>query len=547
MKKMKHILIVVLGLGLMLGSCQKFLEEQPTGSLTSESAVTSAPGGLALASGPYRSLITILNGGDQWGKIMANALEYPTGKAYSQYMGSILWVYESNSIAGDYDYFINIWNNWYRGVRDCNLSISMLPNVTGLSADQKSAYLGEVRALRAFYYFNLVRFYGDVVYNTSVLTDITQAARPRTSLKTIYDKIIIPDLEYAVNESKLADVQSSDGRITKLTARTILADVYLTMAGYPYQEVASSSDTTKQWCTQGLWTMTDYPVNTASAKDLLQKAKTQLDFIYGKVTLPAGYDHMHMPSMNNKGENIFQAQALAGTTNLNIVPFALPMASRVSAYNDEFGTYIPSPEYNASYNPADKRVQDRQMFFYSDTRAPKHDPNEGPAAKFPVPFLYKWYDYDGIKTAARSGLNWTLYRYADVLLMQTEVNWALKQLGVSVAEADIIKGINEVRTRALLPTYALADITLKNIMAERAYELIFENKMLFDMRRTRKALIDGSGEFSGLENFVGHQPTKFNYEFSAKHLLSPVSSTEIDNNRFCLQNFGWAPKQVDQN
>ena len=542
---MKYILLLVLGLGLMLGSCTDFLEETPTGSLTSESAVTSAPGGLALTSGPYRALATCVSGGDQWGKNLPAALEYATGKGYSQYMGSILWVYESNSIAGDYDYFINQWNFWYRGVRDCNLSISMIPNVTGLSADQKSNYLGQVRALRAFYYFNLVRYYGDVPYNKSVLTDITQASRPRTSLKTIYDKIIVPDLEYAVNESTLPDIQSTDGRITKLSARTLLADVYLTMAGYPYQEVNSSPDTTKKWCVDGLWTMTDYPVNTTSAKALLQKAKTQLDFLYGKFSLGT-YNDLSDPARNNKGEAIFQAQFLAGTSNNNIVPFCLPMASRISAYNDEFGTYIPSPAYHASYDPADKRVADRQFFFYSDTKAPKHDSNEGPAAKFPVAFLYKWYDKTAIKTTATSSLNWTFYRYADVLLMLTEVNWALNQMGIAVPEADIVKGINTVRTRALLPTYLGVEVTLKSIMAERAYELIFENKMLWDMRRTRKALKDGSGQFVSIENLVGHQPTSFNYQFSAKHLLSPVSSTEIDNNNLCMQNFGWAPKQVGQ-
>ncbi len=83
-------------------------------------------------------------------------------------------------------------------------------------------------------------------------------------------------------------------------------------------------------------------------------------------------------------------------------------------------------------------------------------------------------------------------------------------------------------------------------MSERAYELVWENKMLFDMRRTRTALIDGAGEFGGIENFVGHQPTSFNYEFSAKHLLAPVSSTEIDNNRLCTQNSGWLPQQKGQ-
>ena len=83
-------------------------------------------------------------------------------------------------------------------------------------------------------------------------------------------------------------------------------------------------------------------------------------------------------------------------------------------------------------------------------------------------------------------------------------------------------------------------------MAERAYELLFENKMIWDMRRTRMALKDGVGSFAAIEPLVGHQPKNFNYQFSAKHLLSPVSSTEIDNNKLCLQNFGWAPKQVGQ-
>jgi len=94
-----------------------------------------------------------------------------------------------------------------------------------------------------------------------------------------------------------------------------------------------------------------------------------------------------------------------------------------------------------------------------------------------------------------------------------------------------------------VPTYGASDITLKSIMAERAYELLFENKMLWDMRRTRMALKDGNGSFAAIEPLVGHQPTNFNYQFSAKHLLSPVSGTEIDNNKLCQQNFGWAPVQ----
>ena len=84
-------------------------------------------------------------------------------------------------------------------------------------------------------------------------------------------------------------------------------------------------------------------------------------------------------------------------------------------------------------------------------------------------------------------------------------------------------------------------------MSERAYELIFENKMLYDMRRTRRALKDGSGQFISLQNLVGHQPATWNFQLSKKHLLDPISSTEIDNNKLCLQNFEWMPKQKGQN
>lgn len=544
---MKHILIIlVIGLGLTVSSCDEFLDEVPTGSLTDKSQITSYPGGVALATGAYRALPTWTNAAQWWGGNLMGAMEYATGKAYSQYQAADLYKFETNVQSGDSEYFIAPWNNWYRGVRDCNLALKMIPGVTGLTDADKSRLLGEVRTLRAFYYFCLVRHYGDVVYNTSVLTDISLASQPRSSLKTIYDKIIVPDLEFAVNESGLVDAQSIDGRVTKHASRAILADVYLTMAGYPYQEVNTIADTTKRWCADGLWTMTEYPVNTPSAKDLLQKAKTELDFLYGKYTL-GNYTDLNNPAMNNnKGEAIFQAQYLGGISNNGVVAATLPISSRVSAFTDEYGTIVPSQSYHDSYNPADKRIQDRQFFFYSDTKAPKHDPNESPLPKLPIPFLYKYYDYKGVKTDGNSSLNFNFYRYSDVLLMLTEVNWMLNQMGTAVAPDEIIKGINEIRNRALLPAYTAADISVLNIMSERAYELIFESKMLFDMRRTRKALVDGSGQFSSIENFIGHQPKNYNFEFSAKHLLAPVSATEIDNNRLALQNFGWVPVQVGQ-
>jgi hypothetical protein len=70
--------------------------------------------------------------------------------------------------------------------------------------------------------------------------------------------------------------------------------------------------------------------------------------------------------------------------------------------------------------------------------------------------------------------------------------------------------------------------------------------MLWDQRRTRKALIDGNGQFAGIENLVGHKPVHFNFELSNKHLLSPISGTELDNNRKCTQNYEWLPQQKSE-
>ncbi|HBE42799.1 MAG TPA: hypothetical protein DDW27_16670 [Bacteroidales bacterium] len=541
-----NILLLLIALGIILGSCEDFLAESPTGTLTDEAIITSNPGGVALATGPYRSLASWTAGAQWWGGSVMNSLEYATGKAYSQYQASDLYKYEFGQQSGDSEYFILPWNFWYRGIRDCNLSIKKIPEVTGLSDTEKSKYLGEIRTLRALYYFILVRRYGDLIYNVKPTWTVEESSQPRVSLKTIYDKIIVPDLEFAVNQSAMADARST-GRVTKHVARMLMADVYLTMAGYPYQEV---TDTTVQYCVQGLWTATTYPVNTPSARSFLQKAKEQIDFMAGLSSTYGtwNYSDLRQPEMNNKNGAIFSIQYLAGTSNNGITNTTVPVAGHTTVYTVESGTTVPALAYSNSYNPADLRLVDKQgYFYYGDNFASKYDINEGPAPKFPLPFLYKYYDYNAAKVTGMSGLNFPVYRWADVMLMQTEINWTLGQLGQAVPEADIIKGINEIRTKAGLPIYQLADITLKEIMAERAYELIFENKMLYDMRRTRKALADGSGQFTALVNLVGHQPTMFIYQFTAQHLLDPISSTEIDNNKFCLQNYGWSPKQKDQN
>ena len=534
----KRYIILLFAFVLMLSSCQNFLEEIPTGSLTDQSVFTNQSDVNALTMGPYRSLPNWTSGGGDWGNNLPNSVEFPTGFAWTGEPHALFWRYETNQVSGDLlDNYNNQWTYWYRGVRDANFSIQTLEGVTGVASDNISKALGEVRTLRAWYYFCLVRYFGDVPMVTGILKSVADAEQPRTSLKTIYDEVIIPDLEFAV-ASKLEDKKSTDGRITKYTSRALLADVYLTVAGYPYQEVNTNPD--KEWCLDGGWTMSAYPVNTASAKDFLQKAKTQLDALYGNFTLGT-YADLRDPGMNNKGEAIFQAQYLSQITNNGQIQCSLPLSSHISQFGDENGTFIPTIGYYNSYSDADKRKQERQFFFTTDNIAKRYDPTESPATPFDRPYLFKFYDVGAVKNTGQSGLNWTFYRYADMLLMLTEVNWSLRQLGVAVTDNDIIKGINEVRTRALLPTHLPSEVDFLAVMSERAYELIFENKMLWDQRRTRMCLTPGVGSFSGIESFFGHRPASFSFNFDAMNLLCPMPGNEIKTNKQLLQNFGYLP------
>lgn len=525
----------------VLVSCTKFLEEKPTANLTSAYNFTTAEEGNALVVSGYRALNGVYTGGGgDYGNQLAGVLEYWTGKAWSGGSHPQLTIYQTNQISGSFiSNFDNYWNNNYTGVKDCNNAIQKINGITEYTASVRSAKMAEVRALRALYYFNLVRYFGDVVLDTT-LRSFAESQRPRTSLKKAYDELIIPDLEFAVN-STLADTYAN-GQMSKNAARAILADVYLTCAGYPYQEVATAPD--KAWCTTGGWSQQTYPVVSASAASFLTKAKTNLDYLYGKYTMYSTYAEMRTPANDNKLEAIFQVQFELGISNMNgLIGSFTPSAARCAEFT-EFGTIIPEPTYVNSFGSADLRAQERQYFYTSDLTLARFDPTT-PLVRFSQPHVFKFYDEAGVKSNLGTTLNYTVYRYSDILLMLTEVNWALTQNGVSVPDADVLKGINAIRSRAKLPAYTVGQINNLTIFSERAYELIFEQKMLWDQRRSRKCLIDGSGAF-GIENFIGHQPAKFNFKFGPMNLLAPISQNEIAVNANCLQNFNYNPRQKGQ-
>ena len=498
MKIIKNI--ILLAAMFAMGSCKKFLEEKPTSFFTPSSNFSSAKVARALANASYTNLQGLLAGqSGSYGGNTWNLMEFMTGKANSDLGQTGFINFENLSYSVTSFYVDTWWQQMYLGVGACNLAIQTIPTITapGLSDLDKTNMLAEAHTLRALYYFYLVRMYGAVPKVTKVPTDLNLKL-PRTPAKAIYDSIIIPDLLLA--ETSTLPWSDNSGKVSMGAVESILADVYLTYAGAAIN---------------------------GGAQYYAESAKRSLAVIQkGGYTLFSNYTDMINPANKNMGEFIFQVQYAASVPSTNpLTALTIPNYSGISKYSDEYGSVYPTPQFIKSFNPGDKRVQEKQFFYTSYPSISTGNP-----VIFKNTYIYKWFDVTAVTSTAKSDLNYTLYRLADVYLMYAEAS----NRAESGPNANAISYVNLIRERAqLAPIGALSmDAFEKEVWSQRYFELCFENKMWFDMVRTKKVRNDVTGNW---DDFVGHT-TVFGATFAEKQLLFPVPKQESDVNPNLLPN-----------
>ena len=115
----------------------------------------------------------------------------------------------------------SIYNGAYSGISACNI---FLQNIVKVEMDeaQKSRYIGEVKFIRAWYYFNLQQFFGDVIIYSEPPTVENAKIKQSTSAQVL--DFIHKDLDEAI--SKLPN-ESYTGRVVKNSAIALKAKVYL--------------------------------------------------------------------------------------------------------------------------------------------------------------------------------------------------------------------------------------------------------------------------------------------------------------------------------
>ena len=446
-----------------LGGCNKSFVEQtnPNGVSVDNGYKTEAD----IAAGVYsvyqalRSTNCVGEGAQLWTDDRADDVNTTDNQSNNgePFQFSAFSLVPSNS------YLLAHWSALYTPISRANLILSLIDKIAFASDATKAQYKGELKFVRAFMYFNLVREFGDVPLVTDRLSTPAQATAltARVKREEIYAQIVA-DLKDALG-SGLPVVQpaAGKGRVSLQAANALLGQVYLTMG-----------------------TTLD-----AGKPDNLNNAKTYLLAAYNQKTF----------------------------TNLSDIPFADVFDVNKKSTNPEIIWQIVYKQGDANYSSAlaknnQAKGQTINSQFVSqgagglftkdllndfETGDLRTDSSVKYAPATAAWFITKFRDASATAgTLGYGGNDWILIRYADIILNLAEVHMLLNDNATAISYLDM------VRARAKRPDYAtmMTDAgyaakypTLKlAILHERRVELAFEHHRWHDLVRffTPSELVD---------------------------------------------------------
>lgn len=494
MKKIYSNISWLITLMVIITSCDSFLEEKPKTFLNPESYYQNEKQVFAAVNGIYTFVDNIMDSDIEPGSQSFVFLEFMHGYGERARGSGTQDLAQANSllIADNNGYVQRFWETAYRAIENSN---SIIEGIEGMaegtiSEAKKNQYLGEAYFFRGYFYFNLVRLYGSVPLKLTSTSDVTNTEIELSSTETVYNQIDA-DLTRAGELMEDLEWTNTGGRVTKGTVKSLHAKVLLTMAGYPLQKG------------------TEYYTKAYNmAKQVYNSGKFYLFDNYGELR-----------TVENSGEIIWSIQREADNAGnpLHGALLAYPAPAKAVSANAAYGGAVTVTQmFFDTYPEGDKRTEERQ-FYYSQQMALDRT-GEVDLGRL---FIYKYWDQDAAETG-KSGANFTLLRYADVLLMMAEAK--AQADGGTTTDADAINAYYAVRNRALPQEVKPTSITVDKVLQERFWELAFENQTWYDMVRTRKALHAVTGQ---IVNMIGYQTPGHTAPFTEASLLLPYPIREV--------------------
>ncbi len=522
---MKKIIIAITIITFAFTSCESFLEENPRNQITLSQYFTTPEDAEASVNALYYSGVPTLyvDGSFEGSSMMMSG--YMSGLFDNGRKESPGPIEAQNLTLDPVNLSVKLYNWWagcYKAISDANVALKYIPTTESLSGTDANRLLAEAKFFRAWNYFFLLKTFGDVPLITEPVDNLDNIYVERTAARTVYD-LIIEDLEWAIDNGGLNDAPFylNGNRITKGVVETLLADVYLQMAGYPLQ-----SD--------------DKYVKAANvAKMVINSGKYQL-IENGDDPQESAYNVMR--TSDNEPEYIYAIEMnedlrANGFSVYTIPTHSSPPGTKVGDFM--WNGYEPLDEYVNIYDSQkDLRIQDKQLFH---TKVEK----DGETYEFNEWAPYIWYDEVAIFETGRNGQDMNVYRYAEILLIAAE---AIAQTEGVTNEA--VSYLADIKARAYWQTEKSQIISelngltkdqfIEEVWKERLRELPFNYKIWYDIQRTRKYPVANLSDKGKVDfvNVIGHT-NPFGATFKEYHLLYPISETVMQRNPALQQNPGY--------
>lgn len=416
----------------------------------------------------------------------------------------ILDRFDMNEAPSYTDMHNKLWGLYYAAVFRCNEFIDKAEGISWDDTRAKDTYLGETHAIRAICYFDMVRTWERI----PLLVHATKDNVPQANPDSVYS-LIVKDLTYAADKIPAdaypkADAATNDGHITRYAAMGMLARVYLF-----YDGVYNNNEGKPM------------PGGLTKAKAL---AYCEAIIQSGEYGLVNRFKDLWPASSDDKTGNYIDhwvdKSSYAGVGNKETIlslkfnytgdydgnedgnRFVVMLGLRTNGdvynrYGQGWGALTVNPKQAAVYGQGDSRRQAsiidcQQLQNYEQKYIADQREYTGYAIKKYTPLSKNMTNSDGTISLVSylqgdmagdfmisQYQDWVLLRYADVLLMASE-------LGSSHAQ----DYLNEVRKRAytqsdgsLNGNYTMISATKENIWRERQKEFAFEGIRYWDELR----------------------------------------------------------------
>jgi hypothetical protein len=504
MKRTSFIIIIVFAM--LASSCEKKLDQVPISSATTPTFYAQPSDFIQAVNAAYNSLRGYPDRLMELSEVRSDNI-YPS----------------NNDVGRDHDPINNFspgiapnvyveegWRSDYSGIFKANTVLEQLAKNAGFvgSTILANRLAAEAKFLRAFFYFDLVKYYGKVPVVDHTVSAAEANTIPRSSVAEVY-ALIISDLQFAIANLPLnfsgaypyygpTDI----GRATKYAAEATLALVYMTRSG-PTYGIEGAGMGLNEW---------------NLALPLLQDIITNGGFVFNPAQyafpVPAtgifSYSNQN-PSTNKEAifDVLYLTQANSGLGAT--YPWALVPQDFFNTYgNPSTSGALGAPSVSSnlvnSYPAGDKRL--------SPTI---HTTQYGSSL---YPFFRKYLDTTKVpSTNSRFdwAINFIVIRYTDILMLKAECILH----GAPGTQADVDAIVNQVRARAGLTP--VANVTLAQLFDERRREFAGEGSRWFDLQRSGN-LVTIMNAWRAVEDAALHKMNPI----IEKQIIYPVPQSQLD-------------------